>query len=81
MSQRCTLVAVEGGEVVAFAELKHDGHLDMFFCHKNSIGRGVGRALYQAVEANARELGLDCIFADVSITARSFFERCGFVVQ
>jgi putative acetyltransferase len=32
MSRRCTLVAEQHGQIIAFAELEHDGHLDMFYC-------------------------------------------------
>jgi GNAT superfamily N-acetyltransferase len=80
MSQRCTLVAEENDQVIAFAELEHDGHLDMFYCRREFIGRGVGRKLYQALETRALDLGLRRIFTDFSITARPFFERCGFSV-
>jgi GNAT superfamily N-acetyltransferase len=80
MSQRCTLVAEEAGEVIAFAELESDGCLDMFFCRKDFIGHGVGQLLYRAIEAQALSMGLLRIFAEVSITARSFFEHCGFSV-
>jgi len=81
MIQRCTIVGEEHGELIAFAELEHDGHLNMFYCRKEAVGRGVGSELYQAIEVKALELGHDCIFAEVSITARRFFEHCGFVVQ
>ncbi|MBV8361872.1 MAG: GNAT family N-acetyltransferase, partial [Deltaproteobacteria bacterium] len=43
MSERCTLVAEENGQIIAFAELESDGHLDMFYCRKDAIRRGVGR--------------------------------------
>jgi putative acetyltransferase len=80
MSQRCTLVAEEHGEVIAFAELERDGHLDMFYCRKDAIRRGVGRFLYEAVELKAVTLGLERIFAEVSLTAVPFFEHCGFSI-
>jgi hypothetical protein len=47
MIQRCTLVAEESGQVIAFAELECDGHLDMFYCRRDVIGHGVGRQLYR----------------------------------
>jgi putative acetyltransferase len=78
MIQRCTLVAEESGELIAFAELEPDGHLDMFYCRQDAIGRGVGRQLYEAVERRAIGMGLTRIFAEASITARPFFQRCGF---
>jgi GNAT superfamily N-acetyltransferase len=81
MIQRCTLIAEQDGEVLAFAELERDGHLDMFYCRSDAVGRGVGRQLYQAIEAKAFELGLERIFAEVSLTARHFFERRGFMVD
>ncbi len=78
MSQRCTLVVEENGQVIAFAELEHDGHLDMFYCRKDVIRRGVGRSLYEAVELKAIGIRLGRIFTEASITARPFFEHCGF---
>lgn len=80
MIERCTLVAEQDGELLAFAELEPNGHLDMFFCRGNVVGRGVGGWLYQAVEAKAADLGLARVFAEVSITARPFFARHGFGV-
>ena len=78
MSQRCTLVTEENGQIIAFAELERDGHLDMFYCRKDVIGRGIGRLLYSAVEMKALELRLERIFTEASITARAFFEHIGF---
>ncbi len=79
MQSRCTLLAEEEGEVLAFAELEKDGHLDMFYCHQDHVGQGVGSRLYQAVEHKAREWKLARIFTEASITACPFFERQGFV--
>jgi putative acetyltransferase len=78
LSGRRTLVAEEGGEVVGFAEIEGDGHLDTFYCRKDSVGRGVGSRLYLAVEQEARIRGLGRLFTEASITARPFFERHGF---
>ena len=80
MSGRHTLVAVEGGEVVGFAELEEDGHLDMLYCRADAVGRGVGSGLYAAVEERARGLGVGRISTEASITARPFFVRHGFRV-
>ena len=80
MAGRRTLVAEEGGEVVGFAELEEDGHLDTLYLRKDAVGRGVGRRLHEAIEREARALGLGKIFTEASITARPFFERRGFRV-
>ena len=80
MAGRRTLVAEEGGEVVGFAELENDGRLDMLYVRRDTVGRGVGRLLYEAVEREARAQGLGWLFTEASITARPFFERRGFRV-
>ena len=80
MSGRHTLVAEEDGEVAGFIELEEDGHLDMLYVGKDALGRGVGTQLYEAAERRARDLNLDRIFTEASITARPFFERHGFRV-
>ena len=81
MVRRCTLVAEAEDQVIAFAELEQDGHLDMFYCHKDAVGHGIGRLLFQAIELKAVETGIERIFAEVSITAKNFFEHCGFLVK
>jgi putative acetyltransferase len=80
MIARYTLVADQAGELLGFGELEAQGHLDMLYCRSDVVGRGVGRRLYDALEAKARTNSLRCIFAEVSITARPFFLRCGFNV-
>jgi putative acetyltransferase len=80
MSGRHTLVAERGGEVVGFAELEGDGHLDMIYCRRDAVGSSVGSLLYTAVEERAGGLSTGRIFTQASITARPFFERHGFTV-
>jgi putative acetyltransferase len=75
-----TLVAEQDGELLGFAELEPEGHVDMFYCRSDVVGRGIGRRLYAALEAKAVAMGLPRVSADVSITAQPFFTRCGFHV-
>lgn len=74
------LVAVFGDKIVGFAEFEEDGHIDCFYCHHEWIGKGVGSALMKAIFRKAEELDIHRIFVEASITARSFFEKNGFVV-
>jgi putative acetyltransferase len=74
---RLTLVAQEDDEVVGFAEVEDDGHLDMLYVRGDAVGRGVGQRLYEAVEGEARGWGVGRIFTEASVTARPFFERNG----
>ncbi|NMG09559.1 GNAT family N-acetyltransferase [Brasilonema sp. UFV-L1] len=78
--KRFTYVADDKGIIVGFGELESNGHIDCFYCHKNYQRRGVGSQIYQAIEAKALELGLDCLFTEASITAKPFFQNMGFSV-
>ena len=80
MIERCTLVAEEAGELLAFVELERDGHLDMFYCRADAVRRGIGGRLYEALEAKAAELGVARIFVEASITLQPFLARRGFRV-
>jgi putative acetyltransferase len=79
-SSRFTFVADDEGVIAGFAELEPNGHIDCFYCHKNYQRCGVGRQLYEAIEAKAIELSLNRLFVEASITAKPFFERMGFLV-
>ena len=73
-------VAVVGRTLVGFAEFEPNGHIDCFYCHHEWICKGVGTALMQEIFRKAKEYKLYCIFSEVSITAKSFFEKWGFKV-
>ncbi|MBA3604080.1 MAG: GNAT family N-acetyltransferase [Parachlamydiaceae bacterium] len=73
-------VAVIDETLVGFAEFEPNGHIDCFYCHHEWIGFGVGKALMNAIHENAGNNNISKIFAEVSITARPFFEKHGFTV-
>ena len=73
-------VAEDRGQVVGFAELGADGHIDCFHVHHRRQGQGVGGSLMRRIEQSARRRRITCLHADVSITARRFFRSCGFDV-
>ena len=63
---------------VAFAELESDGHIDFFYCHPDFQRQGAGTALMTTLVAEARELVLAELRAEVSVTAQPFFSKSGF---
>lgn len=73
------LVAVIGEEVVGFVEFEPNGHIDCFYTHHQYIGKGIGSALMNTVFEIAKENGIKRIFVEVSITAKPFFEKQGFI--
>lgn len=74
------IIAVVGNKVVGFAELEPNGHIDCFYCHHEWIGRGIGSALMNEIFKRAKNFNIDRLFSEVSITAKPFFEKLGFVV-
>jgi putative acetyltransferase len=75
-----TWVALQGGVLAGFVNLADGGYLDCLYVHADHQRRGVATALLTALETKARTQGLARIHSEVSITARPFFERIGFVV-
>ena len=74
-------VAEENGRIIGFAELEYNGHIDCFYCAHNWQGKGIGRTLLAAIEAEALRQGISRLYTEASITAKGFFERMGFTVE
>lgn len=67
-----TLVAVEGGTIVGFADLAPEGYLDRLYVHKDWQRRGVASSLCDALT--------EAKVTHASLTARPFFEKRGWRV-
>ncbi len=74
-------IAEENGEIVGFAELEDNGHIDCFYCAYNWQGKGVGSSMLQTIEFEAAQRGITLLFTEASITAKEFFARKGFRVD
>jgi putative acetyltransferase len=73
-------VAEKDGSVAGFASITTGGYLDVLFVSKDFQRQGVAKLLINRIEQTAKELRIATITSDVSITARPFFEKCGFRV-
>jgi putative acetyltransferase len=71
-------VAEIGGEAVAYADLQSSGYIDHFFVSGRHQRQGLGRALMNRIHRQAADVALRGLYADVSRTARPFFEHFGF---
>ena len=69
------------GRVVGYADLQADGLIDHFFCHDQYHGRGVGGQLMEHIFAQSKAQSINRLHSEVSITARPFYQRFGFVVS
>ncbi|XWN30876.1 MAG: GNAT family N-acetyltransferase [Devosia sp.] len=71
-------VAEADGIIVGFMTLGEGGYIDFAFVHHDHIGKGIGKALFAAVENAARQEGEQRLWAMVSRTAKPFFLGLGF---
>ncbi|RUT09770.1 acetyltransferase [Dulcicalothrix desertica PCC 7102] len=79
-SSKFTFVADDELIIAGFGELETNGHIDCFYCHKDYQRMGVGSKIYSAIETKARELGINRLYTEASITSKHFFIRMGFSV-
>ncbi len=80
LQSKMTYVAEEEGKIIGFAELEKTGHIGCFYCHADYQSRGVGTRLLNQIQLTAKNLGIQKLFTEASITARPFFECLGFRV-
>ncbi|GGS60788.1 N-acetyltransferase [Planobispora rosea] len=80
VAERRTVVAEGDGRVLGFATLEGDppeGDLGMLFVEPATIGRGVGRRLFEHVTAAAAGLGFTRLTIDADPNAEPFYLAMG----
>lgn len=80
LQQLRTLVALDGEQLAGFIAFEPDGHIDLAYVSPSYARQGVASTLYGRAEAALVSAGVTELFAEVSLAARPFFERIGFVV-
>jgi putative acetyltransferase len=73
-------VADEESELLGFVSMAEDGYLDHIFVHDQHQNEGIATDLLATLEQAAQELNISRVFADVSITAKPFFEKRDFAL-
>lgn len=59
MSDRASVVAVRGDEVVGFSDVDSDGYIDMLFVSPRHLRRGIARTLLGFVEQRPVKEGIE----------------------
>lgn len=72
------LIALHGSKIVGFCTLDKWTYIDLLFVHKDYQRIKVAQQLYHIIEDAAKRQHIKSITADVSKTAKSFFEKMGF---
>lgn len=70
----------ECGLLIGFGTLDDCGNIDMLYTHKDHQGQGIASRILLKLESIAATSGNTSISADVSLTARPFFERKGYTI-
>jgi putative acetyltransferase len=81
ISNQYVFVALDNGIIIGFGTLDHGSHIDMFYVHKDYQGQGIAKSIYRKLELEAIRQNSTSLSADVSKTARAFFEKMGFSVM
>lgn len=68
-------------EIVGFSSITPKGYLHSMFVHKDFQGKGIATMLLEEIERYAITVGIMRITSEVSLTARPFFEKKGYVVE
>lgn len=74
------LVAELNNTIVGYASLENTDYLDLLYVHKDYQRQGIANMLYSAIEKEAINRKAKILNADVSETARRFFEKKGFLM-
>ena len=76
------IVAVnQQSEIVGFSSITPKGYLHSMFVHKDFQGKGIATMLLEEIERYAIITGIMRITSEVSLTARPFFEKRGYIVE
>ena len=73
-------VCTRNEQIAGFARIDADGCVDLLYVHPNCQRQGVARELVEQLVSWAASRALRRLQAEVSVTARPFFERRGFRV-
>lgn len=76
------IVAVnQQSEIVGFSSITPQGYLHSMFVHKDFQGEGIATMLLNEIEQYVITNGIIRITSEVSLTARPFFEKKGYIVE
>jgi putative acetyltransferase len=81
LARELTLVATHDGAPIGFAALAGNTRIDMLYVHPAAAGRGAGAMLLDALEKLAGARGAKELTVEASDSARSFFEKRGYVAR
>jgi putative acetyltransferase len=79
LASQTFVVAEINHKIVGFCSVEAPGYLDVLYVHAQYQRMGIAKHLYSQIENFALDSGFGILRAEVSITAKKFFEKQGFV--
>ncbi|AZA85016.1 GNAT family N-acetyltransferase [Chryseobacterium lactis] len=80
IKEQFVLIALSENKIVGFCTLDQGNYIDLLFVHQNEQHHGIASGLYALMEEEALRKNEVTLSADVSKTAKHFFEKKGFQV-
>lgn len=81
IEKQFVLLAIIENKIAGFGTLKDGNYIDFFYIHKDFQRQGIADKILNELEIEARKHHSKTITSDVSITAKPFFEKKGFVAK
>lgn len=81
IEKQFVLLAVIENQIAGFGTLKDGNYIDFFYIHKDFQRQGIADKILNELELEARKYNSKIITSDISITAKPFFEKKGFIVK
>lgn len=75
------LLAIIENKIVGYGTLKDKNYIDFFYIHKDFQRQGIADKILAELEIKAKKGNSKIITSDISITAKSFFEKKGFIIK
>lgn len=80
LNRNHTIVAEDNGKIVGFGDIGETGYLDRLYVDSMYLHQGVASLILYKLEKYALTKGVRFMNTAASITAKSFFEKRGYVV-
>ncbi len=81
IEKQFVLLAIIENKIVGFGTLKENNYIDFFFIHKDYQRQRIANKIFTELELEAKKNHSKIITSDISVTAKPFFEKKGFVVK
>ena len=75
------LLSMIDNQIAGYGTLKDGKYIDLFYIHKDFQRQGIADKILTELEIEAKNQSSKTITSDVSITAKPFFEKKGFIVK